>query len=104
MAPADHTYRVRPASSADLPAVLAILAESRAERPGWAVPSAGGPSRRQEAAWERCACRKSHPPRWELARTEVVRLGSGGRGWFPPGGPAGCAMIGLCFRDWPDSA
>jgi hypothetical protein len=53
MAPADHTYRVRPASSADLPAVLAILAESRAERPGWAVPSAGGPSRRQEAAWER---------------------------------------------------
>jgi hypothetical protein len=30
MAPADHPYRVRPASADDLPAVLSILAEAQA--------------------------------------------------------------------------
>jgi ribosomal protein S18 acetylase RimI-like enzyme len=52
MAPADHTYRVRPASAADLPAVLTILTENQAGPP-LPVPSAGRPSDRQKAAWER---------------------------------------------------
>ena len=42
MAPADHTYRVRPASAADLPAVLTILTENQ-----------GRPSDPQQAVWER---------------------------------------------------
>ena len=37
MAPADHAYRVRPASADDLPAVSRILAENRAERPAAAL-------------------------------------------------------------------
>jgi hypothetical protein len=52
MAPADHTYRVRPASAADLPAVLTILTENQAG-PSLPVPAAGRPSDRQKAAWER---------------------------------------------------
>src|SRR5262249_34957268 len=53
MASADRTYRVRPASAADLPAVLQILAENRAEHPQEAAPSTGEPSHRQKAAWAR---------------------------------------------------
>lgn len=53
MAPADRAYRVRPASAADLPAVLAILAENQAERPHAAAPWTGEPSDRQRDAWER---------------------------------------------------
>jgi len=41
MAPADRAYRVRPASAADLPAVLAILAENQAEPPRAAAPWTG---------------------------------------------------------------
>jgi hypothetical protein len=52
MACVDRTYRVRPASAADLRAVWQILAESQAGHPGEAAPSAGGPSHRQIAAWE----------------------------------------------------
>ena len=52
MAPADHKYRVRPASAVDLPAVLTILTENQAGPP-LSVPSAGRPSDRQKAAWER---------------------------------------------------
>jgi GNAT superfamily N-acetyltransferase len=54
MVSVDRSYHVRPASAADLPAVLEILAESRAERPREAARAmGGGPSDRQEAAWER---------------------------------------------------
>ncbi len=49
MAPADHPYRVRPASADDLPAVLSILAE----RPDGTGPATAEPSDREEAAWER---------------------------------------------------
>jgi GNAT superfamily N-acetyltransferase len=53
MALADHTYRVRPASAADLPSVLTILTEHQTTGPPLPVPSAGRPSDRQKAAWER---------------------------------------------------
>ena len=53
MASADRTYRVRPASAADLPAVLEILTDNRAEHPQEAAPSTGEPSHRQKAAWAR---------------------------------------------------
>ena len=41
MAPADRPYRVRPASADDLPAVLRILAENRAEWPDGTAPATG---------------------------------------------------------------
>ena len=53
MTPADHAYRVRPASAADLPSVLKVLAENQAEGPRAAAPSTGVPSHSQKAAWER---------------------------------------------------
>jgi GNAT superfamily N-acetyltransferase len=53
MGSVERTYHVRPASAADLPAVLTILAETQAERPGEAAPMVSQPSDRQEAAWER---------------------------------------------------
>ena len=59
MALADHAYRVRPASAADLPAVLRILAENRAERPHGTARATGEPSDHEKVAWERAAsCRK----------------------------------------------
>jgi GNAT superfamily N-acetyltransferase len=53
MVSVDRIYHVRPASAADLPAVLTILAETEAERPREAAPVPAEPSDRQEAAWER---------------------------------------------------
>lgn len=53
MAAADRTYRIRRASAADLPAVLAILAENRAGPPDGALPPAGPASGLQQATWER---------------------------------------------------
>lgn len=49
MASADHAYRIRPASAADLTAVLRILAE----RPDGTGPATAEPSGREKAAWER---------------------------------------------------
>ena len=52
MAPADHTYRVRPASAADLPASWRCSQKTRPGRPCLS-PRRAGPSDRQKAAWER---------------------------------------------------
>jgi GNAT superfamily N-acetyltransferase len=76
MAPVDHPYRVRQASAADLPSVLEILAESRAERPEGTAPSTGEPSHRQKAAWERVMATSELTVYLAEDRTEAVGTAS----------------------------
>ena len=76
MAPVDQTYRVRPASAADLASVLKILAENRAERPDETAPSTGEPSHRQKAAWVRVMATSELSVYLAEDRTEAVGTAS----------------------------
>ena len=70
---ADRIHHVRPATATDLPAGLKVLAETRAERPRQAAPAMGGPSHRQEAAWERAIATTKLTVYLAATETEAVR-------------------------------
>jgi hypothetical protein len=65
-------------------------------------------ARRAAARWLSPVSRTGTAPVTSVIRVTAARAAgrvrSGGRGWFLPGGPAGCAMTGLCFCDWSASA
>jgi GNAT superfamily N-acetyltransferase len=76
MVSVDRVYYVRPASATDLPAVLTILAETRAEPPGEAASATGEPSHRQKAAWERVMATTDLTVYLAETETEVVGTAS----------------------------